>query len=83
MVLLSGITTLGSELAFVNLPAVVPFPDSPGEVGGPGLCSRSLSGELAYESRRDDMGNRKSSDNDSSGCNAQFIYRTALETKHN
>lgn len=71
MVLLSGITTLGSELALVRRPPVVPLAEpealNPGETGGPGLCSRSLSGELAYESRSDDMGNRKSSDNDSSG----------------
>lgn len=76
MVLLSGITTLGSELALVRRPPpppppLPPFvePDGlrPGETGGPGLCSRSLSGELAYDRRNDDMGNRKSSDNDSSG----------------
>lgn len=66
--LLSGITTLGSELAFVNLPAFpLPEPERPGDTGGPGLCSRSLSGELAYDNRSEDMGNRKSSDNDSSG----------------
>lgn len=72
MVLLSGMTTLGSELAFVKRPPTpAPFVEpealNPGETGGPGLCSRSLSGELAYERRNDDMGNRKSSDNDSSG----------------
>lgn len=63
MVLLSGITTLGSELALVSRPAVGEFD----ETGGPGLCSRSLSGLLAYDSRREDMGNRKSSESDSSG----------------
>lgn len=63
-------TTLGSELALANRPAVgLPVPDSPGDVGGPGLCSRSLSGELAYDSLSEDIGNRKSSDKDSSGCN--------------
>lgn len=68
VVLLSGITTLGSELAFVSLPPVLPpVALNPGDTGGPGLCSRSLSGELAYDKRSDDMGNRKSSDNDSSG----------------
>lgn len=67
-VLSSGITTLGSELALVSRPGVGPGPLPEGEVGGPGLCSRSLSGELAYESRRDDMGKRKSSESDSSGC---------------
>lgn len=45
MVLDSGMTTLGSELALVSLPGLEE--DSPGELGGPGLCSRSLSGELA------------------------------------
>lgn len=45
VVLLSGITTLGSELAFVNRPvgATLLF----NALGGPGLCSKSLSGELA------------------------------------
>lgn len=65
MVLDSGITTLGSELAFVNRPGLDDV--RPGEFGGPGLCSKSLSGELAYDKRSDDIGNRKSSDNDSSG----------------
>lgn len=63
--LLSAITTLGSELALVNLPALGLF--KPGDMGGPGLCSKSLSGELAYDNLKDDMGNRKSSDSDSSG----------------
>lgn len=71
MVLLSGMTTLGSELALVRRAPVVlpvePVALKPGDTGGPGLCSRSLSGELAYERRNDDMGNRKSSDSDSSG----------------
>lgn len=64
VVLLSGMTTLGSELALASLP---PELDSSEETGGPGLCSRSLSGELAYESRSEDMGKRKSSESDSSG----------------
>lgn len=62
--LLSGITTLGSELALVR--RAVPDPgERPGDTGGPGLCSKSLSGELAYDNRSDDIGNRKSSDSDS------------------
>lgn len=70
-------TTLGSELAFASRPPVLPAPlpgplplvVAPNETGGPGLCSRSDSGELAYDNRKDDMGKRKSSDNDSSGYN--------------
>lgn len=71
VVLLSGMTTLGSELALVSRP---PEPNSSGETGGPGLCSRSLSGELAYDNRSEDMGKRKSSESDSSGCEYFLCY---------
>lgn len=53
----------GSELDLTNCGK---FPND-NDVGGPGLISKSDSGLDAYDKRDEDIGNKKSSDNDSAG----------------